>query len=125
MAPSRTSTSKKASAKAAKDGKTTKKAKGTRSYKSYIHALLKAQGKKAKVTRQITSKGMAIVNSFATDLFERLAGEASRLSTYSGAKTLSSKAVVAAVKLQLPKGMAAPALAAGAKAVGAYAKKSQ
>lgn len=121
MAPSRTSTSKKGSAKPAKDGKKTKKVKAVRSYKSYVHALLKAQGKKDK-PRKITSKGMAIVNAFATDLFERLAGEASRLSTYSGAKTLSSKAVVAAVKLQLPKDMAAHALSAGAKAVGAYAK---
>jgi len=118
MAPSRTS-GKKGSAKPAKT--TSKKSKkAVRTYKSYIHALLK---KNTKHNNKMTTKGMAIVNSFVGDLFERLAGEASRLSTYSGAKTLSSKAVVAAVRLQLPKEMATHALSAGAKAVGAYSKR--
>jgi histone H2B len=99
--------------KVASDAK--KRKKGSPSYKSYIHALLKGKGR-------ITTKGVAIVNSFATDLFERLATEASQLNTYSGAKTLSSKAVVAAVRLQLPRELADGALSAGAKAVGKYSK---
>lgn len=105
----------KKSKKVATDGKKRKKV-SSQGYKSYIHALLKGKGR-------ITTKGVAVVNSFATDVFERLATEASQLNKYSGAKTLSSKAVMAAVRLQLPKELAEGALSAGAKAVGKYSKR--
>eukprot|EP01063_Lacrimia_lanifica_P026315 TRINITY_DN352_c1_g2_i2.p2 TRINITY_DN352_c1_g2~~TRINITY_DN352_c1_g2_i2.p2 ORF type:complete len:162 (+),score=92.99 TRINITY_DN352_c1_g2_i2:58-486(+) len=96
----------------------TKKKKPTRSYKTYIHRLMK----KGSHGNKITTKGMVIVNSFVTDLFERLAAEASRLNAHAGTKTLSSAAVIAAVKLQLPSEMAKQALTQGAKAVGQYTK---
>ena len=89
-------------------------------YSRFIHRLAKVQFKKKQ---EITSKGMGVVNSFVTDLFERLAGEASRVTSFSGAKTLSARSVVAAVKLQLPEELANHALASGTAAVGRYAKK--
>ena len=78
------------------------------------------QFKKRK--QQITWEGMGIVNAFVADVLERLGGEAERVASFSGAKTLSVRSVVAAVKLQLPEELATHALAAGTAAVGRYAK---
>ena len=91
-----------------------------RKYSRYIHKLAKVQFKKRK--QQITWEGMGVVNAFVTDVLERLGGEAGRVTSFSGAKTLSVRSVVAAVKLQLPEELATHALAAGTAAVGRYAK---
>ena len=93
---------------------------GRRKYSRYIQKLAKVQFKERK--QQITWKGMGIVNAFVTDVLERLGGEAGRVTSFSGAKTLSVRSVVAAVKLQLPEELATHALAAGTAAVGRYAK---
>ena len=85
-------------------------------YAGYIHKLAKVQFKERK--QQITWKGMGIVNAFVTDVLER----GGRACDVSGAKTLSVRSVVAAVKLQLPEELATHALAAGTAAVGRYAK---
>ena len=89
-------------------------------YGRNIQKLVKVQFKERK--QQITAKGMRIVNAFVTDVLERLGGEAGRVTSFSGAKTLSVRSVVAAVKLQLPEELATHALAAGTAAVGRYAK---
>ena len=89
-------------------------------YSRDIQKLAKVQFKERK--QQITWKGMRIVNAFVTDVLERLGGEAGRVTSFSGAKTLSVRSVVAAVKLQLPEELATHALAAGTAAVGRYAK---
>ena len=91
-----------------------------RKYSRYIHKLAKVQFKKRK--QQITWEGMGVVNAFVADVLERLGGEAGRVTSFSGAKTLSVRSVVAAVKLQLPEELATHALAAGTAAVGRYAK---
>ena len=103
------------------------------SYSRFIHQLMKAQFKttkgknsKGKTTERvkvaITSRGMGIVNSFVVDLFERLAEEAGRASQFAGSKTLRSGAIMAAVKMHLPEGMANHAAAAGVSAVTHYTK---
>ena len=92
----------------------------SKKYGRYIHKLAKVQFKERK--QQITAKGMGVVNAFVTDVLERLGGEAGRVTSFSGAKTLSVRSVVAAVKLQLPEELATHALAAGTAAVGRYAK---
>ena len=92
----------------------------SRKYSRYIHKLAKVQFKERK--QQITAKGMRIVNAFVSDVLERLGEEAGRVTSFSGAKTLSVRSVVAAVKLQLPEELATHALAAGTAAVGRYAK---
>eukprot|EP00754_Rhynchopus_humris_P014363 Rhum_TRINITY_DN14384_c0_g1::Rhum_TRINITY_DN14384_c0_g1_i1::g.84964::m.84964/K11252/H2B; histone H2B len=110
--------------KVSADGKKEKKVRRNfTNYSRFIHRLMRVQFTK-KNKQEITSKGMGVVNSFVTDLFERLAGEASRVTTFSGAKTLSARSVVAAVKLQLPEELANHALASGTAAVGRYAKKT-
>ena len=93
-------------------------------YTRFIHRLVKVQFRKriGKRRRMLSEKGMGIVNAFVTDVLERLGGEAGRVTSFSGAKTLSVRSVVAAVKLQLPEELATHALAAGTAAVGRYAK---
>ena len=101
----------KKSKKAAKKGGRRKK--GVRTYRPYIAKTLKG----IKGGFKISKKAMAIVNSFATDLFGRIAGEAGSLTKHTKVKTLSSKAVQAAVRLQLPGELAKHAMSEGAKAV--------
>eukprot|EP00662_Eupelagonemidae_sp_cell21_P026262 gene26262-5232_t len=87
--------------------------KGVRTYRPFIAKVLKGIKGKFKVSK----KAMAICNSFAVDLFDRVATEAGRLSRHAKTKTLSSKAIQAAVRLQLPGELAKHAMSEGAKAV--------
>ena len=91
-----------------------------RRYSRDIQKLMKVQFKRQQ--QRVTWAGMGVVNAFVTDVFERLGGEAGRVTSFSGAKTLSVRSVVAAVKLQLPEELATHALAAGTAAVGRCAK---
>lgn len=63
---------------------------------------------------------MSIMNSFVHDLFERIAGEASKLAQYGGTKTLTSREVQTAVRLLLPGELAKHAVSEGTKAVTKY-----
>ncbi|CDP07013.1 unnamed protein product [Coffea canephora] len=69
----------------------------------------------------ISSKAMTIVNNLMSDMFERIAEEASRLSRYSWRRTLSSWEIQDAVKLVLPGELGKHAIAEGSKAVRTYA----
>ena len=90
-----------------------KRRKGVRTYRPYIARVLKGVTGKFKISK----KAMMICNSFATDLFDRIASEAGKLAKHAKTKTLSSKAVQAAVRLQLPGELAKHAMAEGAKAI--------
>ena len=68
------------------------------SYSIYIYKVLK----QADPDTGISSKAMAIMNSFVNDIFERVAGESSRLSHYNKKHTLSSREIQTAVRLLLP-----------------------
>lgn len=68
----------------------------------------------------ISSKGMSIMNSFVNDIFERLAGEASRLAHHNRRKTISSREVQTSVRLLLPGELAKHAVSEGTKAVTKY-----
>ncbi|MCP4263543.1 MAG: hypothetical protein GY774_39460, partial [Planctomycetes bacterium] len=72
----------------------------------------------------ISSKGMSIMNSFVNDIFERIAGEASRLGHYNKRKTISSREVQTAVRLLLPGELAKHAVSEGTKAVTKYTSSS-
>merc|ERR1712157_451354 len=50
----------------------------------------------------ISSKAMSIMNSFVNDIFERVASEASRLTSYNKRSTISSREIQTAVRLLLP-----------------------
>lgn len=68
----------------------------------------------------ISKKGMNVVNSLVTDMFEQIALESSKLVRYNKKKTLSSNDVQAAVKLLLPADLANHALLEANKAVSKF-----
>jgi len=109
---------KKGVAAANKDGKDKKQRtkKRTESYSIYIYKV----AKQVHPDKGISSKAMSIMNSFVTDLFERLAAEASKLSAYNKSKTLTSREIQTAVRLILPGELAKHAVSEGTKAVTKY-----
>ncbi len=110
--------SKKAPAKAAKKvaapgDKKKRSKKRVESYSTYIYKVLK----QVHPDTGISKKGMSIMNSFINDIFERIAGEAAKLSTYNKKATLSSREIQTAVRLMLPGELAKHAVSEGTKAV--------
>ncbi|KAK1587095.1 hypothetical protein Q3G72_009444 [Acer saccharum] len=68
----------------------------------------------------ISSKAMMVIDNLMSDMFERIAREATLLSKYHKRTTLSSREIQAAVKLVLPGEIAKHAVAEGTKAVTNY-----
>ena len=93
-----------------------KKVKRKESYSLYIHKVLK-QGHQ---DTGITTKAMGITNSFVSDIFERMAMEAYRLTKYGKKSTMSSREIQTAVRLLLPGEVAKHAVNEGTKAVTKY-----
>ncbi|XP_071071451.1 histone H2B type 2-K1 [Dasypus novemcinctus] len=62
------------------DKKSKKRSRRKETYSVYIYKVLK----QVHPDIGISSKAMSIMNSFVNDVFERLAGEATRLAQYSG-----------------------------------------
>ena len=60
---------------------------------------------------------MSIMNSFINDVFERVAGESGKLTSFNKKATLSSREVQTAVRLMLPGELAKHAVSEGTKAV--------
>ena len=96
-----------------KAGKKAKKAKGTESYKLYIFKVLK----QVHPDTGISSKSMAILNSFIVDQFEKIASAAAQLSRVNKKPTLTSREIQTAVRLVLPGELAKHAVSEGTKAV--------
>ncbi|XP_036725084.1 histone H2B type 1-A-like [Balaenoptera musculus] len=86
------------------------------SYSLYIYKVLKQVHPNAG----ISSKAMSVMNSFVTDMFERIAGEASRLAHYSKRSTVTSREIQTAVRLLLPGELAKHAVCEGSKAITKY-----
>lgn len=86
------------------------------SYGIYIYKVLK----QVHPDTGISSKAMSIMNSFVNDIFERIAGEASRLAHYNKKSTITSREVQTAVRLLLPGELAKHAVSEGTKAVTKY-----
>ena len=114
MAP--TKRSGKASASRA-PARATKKAapkkRRTETFSVYIYRVLK----QVHPETGISKRSMSIMNSFINDVFEKIAGEASRLVRYNKKHTLSSREVQTAVRLLLPGELAKHAVSEGTKAV--------
>ncbi|CAI9548591.1 unnamed protein product, partial [Staurois parvus] len=68
-----------------KDGKKRRKTR-KESYAIYVYKVLK----QVHPDTGISSKAMSIMNSFVNDIFERIAGEASRLAHYNKRSTITS-----------------------------------
>ncbi|XP_074618377.1 late histone H2B.L3-like [Acropora palmata] len=102
--------------KAKPSGDKKKRAKRKESYAIYIYKVLK----QVHPDTGISSKAMGIMNSFVNDIFERIAGEASRLAHYNKKSTISSREIQTAIRLLLPGELAKHAVSEGTKAVTKY-----
>ncbi|KAK3742942.1 hypothetical protein QZH41_003860 [Actinostola sp. cb2023] len=107
---------KKAGKKAAVDGKKRRHRKRKESYSIYIYKVMK----QVHPDTGISSKAMLIMNSFVSDVFERIATEASRLAHYNKKSTITSREIQTAVRLLLPGELAKHAVSEGTKAVTKY-----
>ncbi|KAI8347926.1 histone-fold-containing protein, partial [Mortierella sp. GBAus27b] len=116
-APAKTAASseKKERKSKAEGGKNRKKSR-SETYSSYIYKVLK----QVHPDTGISNKAMSILNSFVNDIFERIAGEASKLASYNKRSTISSREIQTAVRLILPGELAKHAVSEGTKAVTKY-----
>ncbi|XP_078405782.1 histone H2B 7-like [Cetorhinus maximus] len=83
------------------------------SYSIYIYKVMK----QVHPDTSVSSKAMSIMNSFVNDIFERIAGGASRLTHYSKRSTISSQEIQTVMCLLLPWELAKHAVLEGTKAV--------
>ena len=115
---------KKASGKASSSRKQAKKAapkrKRTETFSVYIYRVLKQVHPEIGISK----RSMSIMNSFINDVFEKIAGEASRLVRYNKKHTLSSREVQTAVRLLLPGELAKHAVVEGTKAITKYSQRA-
>jgi len=96
------------------DGEKKKRKKARKeTYSSYIYKVLK----QVHPDTGISNKAMAILNSFVNDIFERIAGEASKLASYSKKSTISSREIQTSVRLILPGELSKHAISEGTKSV--------
>ena len=98
------------------DGKKKRNTKRKESFSIYVYKVLK----QVHPDTGISSKAMMIMNSFVSDIFERIAGEASKLAKYNKRSTISSREIQTAVRLLLPGELAKHAVSEGTKAVTKY-----
>ena len=97
-----------------------RKKRRSESYSIYIYKVLK----QVHPDTGISSKGMSIMNSFITDIFDKIANEAGKLVRYNKTGTLSSREIQTAVRLILPGELAKHAVSEGTKAVTKYTSSS-
>ena len=89
--------------------------KSKKNFSSYIAKVLKQASPKTKLS--MSSKSMAIVNSFVFDMFEKIATEAAALTRVNKKATLGSREVQTAVRLTLPAGLGKHCMSEATKAV--------
>ena len=106
--------------KAEGEKKKGRKKRRSESYSIYIYNVLK----QVHPDTGISSKGMSIMNSFITDIFDKIANEAGKLVRYNKKGTLSSREIQTAVRLILPGELAKHAVSEGTKAVTKYTSSS-
>lgn len=100
----------------ASTGKPRSQKRSFSSYSTYIYRVLK----QVHPNTGISNKAMAIVNSFVSDVLERIGGEAGRLARYNKRNTISSREIQTATRLILPGELAKHAVSEGTKAVTKY-----
>lgn len=99
-----------------KRGKKIRAKKAKRTYKRFIHLVLKQVHPDVRISRM----AMDIMDSMVNDLFERIANEASKLSQYNKKKTMQTREIQTSVRLLLPGELAKHAISEGTKAVAKY-----
>ncbi|XP_068690625.1 histone H2B, gonadal-like [Montipora foliosa] len=88
------------------------------SYAIYLYKILKH----VHPDTGISWKAMGIMNSFVDDIFERIAGEASRLARCNKKSTISSRDIQTAIRLLVPGEMAKQAISEATKAISKYTR---
>lgn len=109
---------KKATKKVSRKGSGGKK-RHAKGFQSYIFRVVK-QLHKGQIG--ISSRGMAILSSFANEMFERISREASNILQASRTTTLGSRQAATAVKLAIPGELGRYASVEAAKALAKYAE---
>ena len=105
-----------ADAGAAKQDKKLRHKKRAETFSSYIFKVLK----QVHPDIGISNKAMMVMNSFVSDIFERIAQEGARLVDMNERNTLGSREVQTAVRLVLPGDLAKHAVSEGGKAVAKF-----
>jgi histone H2B len=85
-------------------------------FNTYIYRVLK----QVHPDIGISHKSMSVMNAFVYDTFERIADEASKLTSYNKLQTISSREIQTAVRLTLPGELAKHAISEGTKAVSKF-----
>jgi histone H2B len=93
--------------------KTARHKKRIETFSSYIFKVLK----QVHPDIGISNKAMLVMNSFVTDIFERIAGEGAGLVDMNDSNALGSREIQTAVRLALPGDLAKHAVSEGGKAV--------
>ena len=93
-----------------------RKRKSRESYNIYIYRVLK----QVHPDTGVSKRAMSILNSFVSDTFGRIAGEAGKLCKYNKRQTMTAREVQTAVRLVLPGELAKHAVSEGTKAVTKY-----
>jgi len=97
-----------------------KRPKKQETYDYYIFKVLKQIHQDSGISK----RAMSIMNSFITDIFERLANEASVLSQRNKAKTILTRDIQTATRLLLPGELGKHALSEASNAVNRYLNAS-
>lgn len=124
MAPKKEATPKKEEAAPKKEGAVAPKEGAVKhkhhvkkeTYNRFIYKVLK----QVHPQTGISTKAMAIMNSFVGDVFDRLGNEAARLARLNKKSTITSREIQTAVRLLLPGELAKHAVSEGTKAVTKY-----
>ena len=90
-----------------------RRTKRTESFKGYIFKIMKQVHPETRISK----KGIAIINNFVTDTFEKIATEASKLCRIHKRLTMGSRDVQSAIRLVLPGELAKHAVSEGTKAM--------
>ena len=85
-------------------------------YERYIYKLLKKVHPKMRISKQ----AMAIMNSQVNDTYERISGEAFKLSRLTKSQTLSARDISSACRLVLPGELSKHAVAEGSRCLMKY-----
>jgi histone H2B len=93
--------------------------KRTETFSTYIFKVLK----QVHPDVGISNKAMLVMNSFVTDIFERIAREGAHLVDANERDTLGSREVQTSVRLVLPGDLAKHALSEGGKAIAKFNTK--
>ena len=85
-------------------------------YKIYIYRVLK----QVHPESGISSKSMSILNSFISDMFDKIATDACRLAIYSNRTTMTSREIQSAFRLVLPGELGKHAVSEATKALSKF-----